>query len=207
MQGVLLFVVKSRIIRGVTEVGMLGRFEESIAARLRAVPSLPQQWRTWLGDNIWWIAIIGVLGCLVAILTGASVLMGGAALVGGLAITGYVPSILTPWTLTALLVTLIFTSIEMVLLLAAITPLRSKEKAGWNLLFYALFVTTAAVVVGAAMTLSAAGFIMELLSGAVGVLIALYFTFQIRGEFKNRSAPPKTIAAGTTKGATEAFEQ
>jgi hypothetical protein len=58
-----------------TGMEVLSKLERIVAGWLKSVPHLPNGARRWLGDNVWWFAVvgavlgvIGVLGLIVALL-------------------------------------------------------------------------------------------------------------------------------------------
>lgn len=167
---------------------LLSKLERTIGSALASAPHLPAEWRRWLGNNVWWIVIVGVVACGLAILSTIGVLLGGAAFIGGLSMYGYVPAIAVSsaalaWGVVQALVTIAFLLLQGVIFLAAIQPLKAKQRKGWELLFILLIVSGASSIVSAIMTLSATGFISGIFFGAIGFAVGAYLTFEIKAEF------------------------
>ena len=161
----------------------LTKIERKVLGWFKTVPNLPSGARAWLGDNVWWIAIIG------AILTGLSILFNLATLSAKLSQLGttsynyYVSSTYASWEIITISVGLVFSILEVLLLIAAIQALKQKQKKGWVLLFAAWLLSAIAVVVSGLLTLSILGFIITVLFGAIGIAVVGYFLFEIHGEF------------------------
>jgi len=161
----------------------LNKLEEKVFGWFKAAPNLPNDVRKWLGENVWWIIIIGV------ILNGINILRGFAALEEQLSLRGtvagsyYVSSATSDWSIVTISVSLVFLIIEVILLFLAVKPLREKQKKGWVLLFAAWLVSAIALVANAALTLGVFSFIITILFGAVWLAITGYFLFEIHGQF------------------------
>lgn len=181
----------------------LKKIEHTIEGWLKSVPHLPVEWRHWLGANVWWIVIIGVVASAVAIISTLGILFGGAALIGGLGLYGgYGPAVAASsaffaWGFIHTLIALAFLAAQGLLLFTAIKPLRAKKQKGWSLLFAALVVSGVASVVSAVLTFSFGGFISGIFFGAIGFAIGAYLAFEIKGEFTpvKVSKPEKKVVA------------
>ena len=169
----------------------VNKLEDMIASWYKDVPHLPNTGQIWLADNVWWLALVGlILGSLAVLGTimfsffigAAFIALGGpyGALVGGVAVI-------------ATLVLLAFSIISLVLIALAISSLRVRARKGWRLLFLAILVNIAALILDFLLTFNLFGLIWGLLAATVGT----YFLFEIRSHFmqigpaKNDQAPPK----------------
>lgn len=162
---------------------LLSKLERKVLDWGKNIPHLPEGGRKWLGDNIWWIVVIGV------VLTGIGLLalvLGLFSLLSTLAnpiIVYYASSTFVAWTIVKTVVSLIFAAIGLALMAFAITPLKEKQKKGWVLLFAAWLVGILSVVVSAVLTLSVVNFITSLLFGAIGIAIGGYLLLEMHGQF------------------------
>ncbi len=161
----------------------LSKLERTIKGWLKDVPHLPAGVRTWLGDNVWWIVVIGTvltgigaLGLLGALITHLTSL-------GSPVVSYYASTTFVGWLIVNAAVGLFFTAIEFLLMAFAISPLKAKQKKGWVLLFASWLVAIIAMVVGAVLTLNPLGFVGNLIFGTLWIAVTAYFLFEIHGEF------------------------
>jgi len=155
----------------------LSGLENGLATLFKGLPHLPKDWRHWLADNAWWLALIGVaFGCLgilglVPVVLGISIFTGiiaGPAAGALVIITGIVNM--------AVLV------VSVALEAMAITPLKAKQKRGWDMLFLVSLVTFTGAVLNALIT----GNIGNILGLILGTLIGLYVLFEVRMYFVHK---------------------
>ncbi len=162
---------------------LLTKLEQQVLKWAKGVPHLPTPARKWLGDNVWWIALVG------AILTGIGILFELVRLVNVISIIGtpaesyFAAATFTTWTIVTVLIGLVFMVIEGLLLASSVTPLKEKQKKGWVLLFVLWLVSAVSVVVTAVLSLNPFGFVLVLLPGAIWLAITGYFLFEIHGQF------------------------
>lgn len=161
----------------------LNKLEKTVFGWFKTAPNLPKDVRKWLGENVWWIAIIGVIINGINILRGLSYLEKQASLQGTVASTWAASSVQSDWAILTVIVSVSFLVLEVVLLFLAIRPLREKQKKGWVLLFASWLVSGAALLVNATLTFGIFSFIITILFGAVWLAILGYFLFEIHGEF------------------------
>lgn len=155
----------------------LSGLENSLATLFKGLPHLPKDWRHWLADNAWWLALIGVaFGCLgilglVPVVLGISIFTGiiaGPAAGALVIITGIVNM--------AVLV------VSVALEAMAITPLKAKQKRGWDMLFLVSLVTFTGAVLNALIT----GNVDHIVGLIIGTLIGLYVLFEVRMYFVHK---------------------
>lgn len=162
---------------------LLHKLEKQILQWIKDIPHLPASAQKWLGDNLWWIVLIG------AILTGISALftfvsvMSFASISSSLVASYYPVASFTSWALVTSLVSLAFTVAQAVLLAVAVKPLQLKQKKGWVLLFVTWLLSAVSMVVSAILTLNPFGFIVGLIFGAIGLAITGYFLFETHNQF------------------------
>ena len=155
----------------------LAGLEDGLNTFFKGLPHLPKEWRHWLADNVWWLVLIGVvLGAfgilgLVPVVLGISIFTGivaGPAAGALVIITGIV-------NMAVLVVSVVLESM-------AVTPLKAKQKRGWDLLFLVSLVAFAGSVLNAIIT----GNIGHILGLLVGTFIGLYLLFEVRMYFVHK---------------------
>ncbi len=163
--------------------------EKTMAEWYKGLPHLPKDLRKWLGDNLWWITTVGIVLSVFAVFAAISALLlifGLAGATAGLAPYGYGGTVAAGigaawlWSLLAIASSVI----TILLMLAAVNPLKVKAKKGWTLLFVVLLVNVAFNLLQALGSFNVAGLFFALLWGAVEG----YFLFEIRGEFGKAAA-------------------
>ncbi len=156
------------------------KLEDQIEKILKPLPHLPADARKWLGTNVWWLTIIGVVidgFALMGIYRAATYL---DELTNYLSIYGVKNT--SGWTV-ALTTSLIFLGATAVLMAIAISPLKASKKQGWDLLFMAAIVGVLSSVVSAVLDFNAGGIISSLIGAAFSAAISAYFLFEIRSQF------------------------
>lgn len=161
----------------------LTKLERKVLGWLKGVPHLPIGARKWLGDNVWWIVVIGaILGGIGTL----GLLMGLFSTMSTLAspiVAYYASSTFVTWVIIKTVVALVFVAIEVVLLALAISPLKAKQKKGWVLLFMVWLLGALSVVVNAVLTLNPLSFMTSIIFGALWVAVGGYFLFEIHSQF------------------------
>jgi len=170
----------------------INRLEAMVASWYKDSPHLPKTGQTWLADNVWWLALVGlILGSLAVLGTiGLTVftsviltVLGGVygAVVGGFAVIGT-------------LVFLALSIVSLILIGLAVSPLKRKAKKGWTLLFITALVNVTAIVIDFLTTFNLFGLVWGLIMAAVGG----YFLFEIRDYFVQVS-PARAIKPAIKK--------
>lgn len=162
---------------------LLSKLERKILQWLKSVPHLPTAATKWLGDNIWWIAIVALVLSAIGAIIGLVAVITAASLVGTVAASYYAVSTYTAWAVITGLVSLAFMVIEIILLGMAIKPLQAKQKKGWVLLFAVWLVSAVSVVVNAVLSLNPLSFIFGIIFGAIWLAISGYILFELHGQF------------------------
>lgn len=164
------------------DVEAIHKLEATVAGWLSKAPHLPEGGRKWLGENAWWIVMIGAILTALAILTG----LGAIFVVGALTLGfGFI-------FLIGAIILLVIRAGIVVLLGMAIAPLKQRSKKGWDLLFLTLVVEAALLVLDLVVNFGL-GSIFTLVYGAVGIAIAAYFVFEIRSQFVQTVAPAAEV--------------
>ena len=161
----------------------LNTIERTIAGWLKDVPHLPKVARSWMGENLWWIAAIfavlagfGALGLVVAFFA-------NLANLGNPYVSYYVSTTFAAWEVVRVAVSLVFTVLGAVLLASAVNPLKEKQKKGWSLLLVTVLLGLVSTFVGAILTLSPLGLIGDLIFGTLWIAVGTYLLFEARTEF------------------------
>jgi len=169
----------------------ISKLEKIVLGWAKNVPHLPAAGQKWLGDNVWWIALIGAILSGIAALVTLGAFFTAISLLSAVSSIYYVSSTYTSIAVLTSAVSLVFLIINGLLLAFAVKPLQLKQKKGWVLLFMTLLVEALSVVLNAVLSFSVVGFIIRILFGAIGIAIAAYFIFEIHGQFSH--APKATI--------------
>lgn len=142
---------------------------------------LPKSWKVWLGQYAWIFSIIGAIAGGVALLMLLPLL--GIVSVIGTAVGGGI-YVLFAWIAFA------FEILVVVLLALSVSKLRTRQKSGWNLLYYAALVNVIQSIFGTFDSHTFAIF-FNLIWTAIFAAIAFYFVFQIREQFTSGSKKSK----------------
>jgi FtsH-binding integral membrane protein len=162
---------------------LLTKLEKTVFGWFKSVPDLPTEARKWLGDNAWWIVIVGTVLAVMSILGSLATLNTRVSLLDTVAASYYVSSAASTWIIVTDIVALAFLVLQTLLLVIAIQPLKEKQKKGWVLLFAAWLISAVALIVNAMLGLSVINFIISVLFGAIWVAVTGYFLFEIHGQF------------------------
>lgn len=163
----------------------LGKIEKTVLGWFKGVPGLPPSGRKWLGDNVWWIALIAAILTGIGILINLITISASISVLGSIAATYYTSAAVTTWVVVTGIVGLAFAVIEGVLLAVAVSPLKEKQKKGWVLLFASWLVGVVGVVVNSLLTLNVFSFIFGIIFGAVWAAIIGYFLVEMHGQFSH----------------------
>jgi hypothetical protein len=158
----------------------VNELEKTVAQWYKNVPHLPKEFTKWLADNIWWLVVIGVvlavLG-LLALIPLALFSLGLSAGVNAIYPTYTAGGFGLVW--MGVLLSLVSLVVVTVLEAMAISPLKSKAKKGWTLLFIVAVVNALFSVLSNVVDLNFFGIVMAV----VVVAIHGYFLFEIRSYF------------------------
>lgn len=155
----------------------INKLELTVAAWYKNVPHLPLDLQKWLATNAWWLACIGVIvGGLVVFTVISATLLAGAVLTG---VAGAVGAVVGGIALIAVVLSSILAIIDLIIIGAAIMPLKARAKRGWTLLFITVLINVLSIAVSLVLSLDIIGAIWSLLMTAVGA----YFLFEIRHLF------------------------
>jgi hypothetical protein len=177
-------------------MSVVTKIETTVAGWLKSVPHLPKGGQKWIAENVWWIAMIGMIASIIGIFTAISALVVVATFAPSVDYYGYaIAQTYNGPTWISLVLSLVVSIIQITLLAMAIKPLRSLQKRGWTLLFLTLLLNAVSIVLSAVFSFNPLSFVFGLIFGAIGLAIGAYFTFEIRSYFVH-VAP---VAAKTTE--------
>lgn len=137
--------------------------------------NLPDSWRKWLADNVWWLAILGgVLSLLGAFYSWKAANYTSGYLINlGVQVEAFRPGPIIYLVLAAMV-------LEGVLLLMAYNNLKLHKKAGWNIMFY---VSLISIVISVLYVFTPGYGISTLIGGAIDAFIGWFLLFQVRRYF------------------------
>lgn len=162
----------------------LNKLEDKVSTWFKGAPNLPSDARKWLGENAWWIVIVGIIITILSALRGLAFLEAQVSLQGTAARSYYVVSSASlDWLILTNIVSVSFLILQIVILILAVKPLKEMQKKGWVLLFATWLVSGISLVANASLTLGFASFIIAVLFGAVWLAVSGYFLFEIHGQF------------------------
>ena len=168
------------------------QLEKTIEGWLKPIPHLPVTWRKWLGLNVWWITLVGVILSALGILGLIGSLFAAMSIFGvATGIYGYVAPVYTGWWVLASIVSLAFMVVTVSITAMAISPLKIQKRKGWDLLFLVFIINVVSAVVSAILNFSVISFVGSLIGAAIGAAISAYFLFEIRSQFNGITAISK----------------
>ncbi len=135
---------------------------------------LPENVRKWLAEYVWIFALIGLVFGVFSVL-GILAVLGLVSSVG--VVIGATQYVFFAW------ISLFALIAYLVVLGMAVPKLKNKQAGGWDLIFYgelAWFVYSVLY----ALSYIGAGAIFNLLWNIIGLVVSLYFLFQVRSYFK-----------------------
>ena len=164
------------------------KLENMVEGWLKPFPHLPANWRKWIGENVWWMTLVGVILSGLAVLAMAGAILTAMSFLGAAtSIYGiYVAQSYSSWWMISSVVALVFMVSIVVLTAMAIQPLKSFKKKGWDLLFLTSVIGVASMVVSVVMNLNALNLIPNLISAIISATISMYFLFEIRSQFDKK---------------------
>lgn len=143
---------------------------------------MPEGGRTWIANNIWWLALAGgvfsLIGAWNAWRTTQYVSQLGTYL-DEVARQYGTPTVQSSFGLTYYLALAAMVA-QGVLMLMAFQKLKAHQKAGWNLVWYSSLISLA---IGVLYIFTPYYGVMSLVMVAIGVAIGWWVMFQIRGKF------------------------
>lgn len=152
--------------------------EKSLDGMYKKWPQLPEGFKKWLANNVWWLALVGAILSALSVLTSwnyASQVSRVDDFARSYGVDLYNGGSSTYWWIM-----MAASAVEAVLLFMAFQKLKEHKKDGWNLLFYTSLVSVGATVLTAFMSKSVVG---TLIGAAIGALISWFFLFAVRSKF------------------------
>jgi len=181
---------------------LLRKFENTVHGWMKGVPHLPEAFRKWLAQNVWWVVLIGVILGGIGAITSFFGLIVSASLIGSASNTWFAFGGVTVWSVVVGAIGLAFSVIGVAINAFAISPLKAMKKKGWVLLFLSLLVSVLALVVTTILNFNFLTLFANIVFGAVFVAIAAYLLFEIHSYFgviKATKTPAKKPAKKSKK--------
>lgn len=157
---------------------------------------LPASWRRWLGDNSWWLVIIGVIAATLSVIGSLRTLLWTEDLLRTTRQFAESLGVTMPGTGITHVVSLWISVVTLVAValiqLRSIQPLREKKKNGWDLLFLASIISLSGSFVSG---IVGGSIISAIIGLAVTAVISWFILFEIRGQFlpaSKKDTTPKT---------------
>ena len=178
----------------------INKIEAMVAGWAKSVPHLPAAGQKWLGQNVWWITLVGTILSAIGLLIALGALFTLIALLGAVSSSiygAYATAGVSGFTIIGSVIGLVLSAATLVLMAFAIKPLKDMKKQGWVLLFLSWLVYAVSVVINSVLSLNVVGFILGIIFGAVALAVSGYFLFEIHAQF----AHVRTIKAKTAKKA------
>ncbi len=158
--------------------------EKSLGQLYKSAPHTPVTFRKWLGENVWWIALIGVVLSVLSLLVLIPLTFAALGLGAFVATSPYASGYSYASNGVVALVSLTSLVVTTILMAMAISPLKAKAKKGWTLLFISALVSLALSAVIDIIILDVFGLLMTVIWAA----IAGYLLFEIHSEFGGKHA-------------------
>lgn len=155
--------------KGTDFKSLMKQLEDNLELYLgRKAPALPKEWKEFLVKIAPYLAILGVVLGVPAILAllGVSTFIVPLGTLGG-ALAG------KPFLGVGFLVSVLFLGAMVVLEALAISPLFKRSKTGWNYMYYATLLGAVQNII----SLNVGGLV-------IGTLLSLYLLFQVRELYK-----------------------
>jgi hypothetical protein len=166
---------------------LVNKLEKLILGWAKNMPHLPQSARKWLGVNVWWIALVGVIISTISLLLAVGALMNLLTVLTAVSSVYYVTGLYSGIDILQSGVSIALSVVSVVVLALAVKPLQTRQKKGWDLLFIGLLISAVSIVVNAVLTFSVFGFVGGILFGAIALAIGAYFITEIHGQFAQKS--------------------
>lgn len=164
------------------------KLETIIAGWYKNVPHLPVAGQKWIAQNAWWLILIWVILSAMGVASILFVTFIAGTLLAGLG--GAVGAALSGLAFAAVVVSLLFSIVELVLGTMAIAPLKALQKRGWTLIFVIELLTLVALAITFLFDFNFFGLVWGVLFTAVW----LYFLFEIRSYFVGTQTRKKVAA-------------
>lgn len=167
------------------------KLEDMIAEWLKPVPHLPVAGQKWIAQNVWWVALIGVILSAIGVLVMIGTVLTAMSILGtATSIYGYyVAPTYTGWMVLSSLVSAAFMVVIVIMMAKAISHLKLSQKLGWNLLFLSSIIGAIASVVGSIINFSLGSIISSVITAAISLAISMYFLYEIRSYFNVTAKP------------------
>ena len=202
-------MMKTQHIGGVNVMSTLQQLETTLDQWYKKSPiHLPESARKWIGDNVWWIVIIGVIASVISVVGSIRALFWADDLLkqtrefaASIGVT--VPNDNLAYDISLWVSAIVFI-IVILIELRAIQPLREKKKHGWDLVFLAALLSLAGGLVSGLISGAVVGPIVGTIVGAV---IGGFFLFETRSQFLPAAKQSHGKSSPATHASTKTPEE
>lgn len=163
--------------------------ETGLDKMFKVIPSLPEGFRKGLATALPWISLVGGVLTLIACwyLYQAAVLVGQIYSYADNLYTNLGYSSAATGASVFIWVSLALLAVQAIMFLVAFPSLQKRKKMGWSLLLWAAFINIVYDVVYSLFGYGSMNF-GQLIMYLIGVIIGLYFLFQVRPYFMGSGA-------------------
>lgn len=144
---------------------------------------LPEKARVWLGKNVWWIVIVGVVLSAWSIISSLRALFWADAFLQQAREFAAAMGVSMPQNGlvdVALWVSIVTFAVSILVEALAIKPLKVMKKKGWDLLLVAMLISIAGSLVS---SLIGGAIVNAIVGTALGLAVGGFFLFEIRSQF------------------------
>lgn len=160
------------------------QLEQKVETWVKPMPHLPVSWRNWISENIWWMTLIAAVLSVMGIFATLGAMFSAMSLFGfASGVYGYMTPINTGWWMISTMVSLVSLVLIAAISAMAVSPLKSHQKKGWDLLFLILIVNTVSSGVSILINFNFFAFVFSVIWAAISAFISAYFLFEIRSYF------------------------
>ena len=173
----------------------VNKLEKTIEGWLKPIPHLPATWRKWLGENLWWLTLIGVILSVIVVFTIIGAMFTAMSFLGSVnsiyGMYGITTASYSGWWMMASVASLVFMVVTVAISSMAISPLKVQKKKGWDLLFLVFIVNIVSSVVSVILNFNMMTLIPGLIGTAIGAAISAYFLLEVKSQFNGVTAVSK----------------
>jgi len=173
----------------------INKLEKTIEGWLKPIPHLPITWRKWLGENVWWLTLLGVILSVIAVFTIIGAMFTAMSFLGSVnsiyGMYGMTSGSYSSWWMISSVASLVFMVVTVAISAMAVNPLKAQKKKGWDLLLLVFIVNIVSSIVGVILNFNIMTLIPGLIGIAIGAAISAYFLFEVKSQFNGVTAVSK----------------
>ncbi len=175
---------------------LINQFKKTIEEWLKPLPHLPVTWRKWLGENLWWLTLVGVIISVISIFILILAILAALSIFGAAATVYNAYGVAVTTTYSGFWILSSFVSLALLMLTVALTamavsPLKAQKQKGWDLLFLVFVINIISSLISALIKFNAFTLIPSLIGAAISAAISAYFLFEVRSQFNGATVIKK----------------